>query len=1314
MKDTTVGPAGLFDPRRQQRLLDGLAHRIASSLKQRDELSLLHARRRDEEEHLLANDRAGALADCRDTRREMLDDWDLAEETLTHTYEKSAVEHRMELNRVAVVFRRKQADETKSIERKVEARRQAVLQQYENRKNQPGQTKRKEIQSIDLSLSTIQSNLEWSRGLTIRRLDRLPDVPAATDPDDDMRVPPPASVEQTIDTIAQLTRKSTQVIEEMQTGKASQIIDKFYLPVGVLLFALIWAAVAFFVAPPPPYLWMAAGIVPAGLFGFIIYLILLWPLKQMTRRLYPKHERIAQAAEECAATGRSISAKTASDASAELMRRRDSHLLSAKRWQAEQLVELEVRLTDEQSKLRQKLHHVIEATDAAYSKQCVSIGGEMRSKADSVAQHITGTISAMDTSLQKRRDQAAARRRDEMLHLSNRLKAGVADGLHRIAATQQKVDVAFPDWDKESDRRKIDPSQASRAESRSVDFVPVGALRVDGRLHELLMHNAVSGATVRNGAASEGKIDEMPEWLAAAEIPKTLPIVIHRRVHSCLVIRSAPSSLDMAIDAAHQVLWRLLCAAPPARAKLTLIDPLGRGQHFTSFMALADHDPAIVSHRVWTTDQKIDARLSELAHHVEDVLQSCLRDRFERIEDYNELAGSMAEPYRAIAAVGFPTGLSREGYGHLRALIESGLRCGIFTILVCDDDSPWPSDMPIPSGEKVLTVRVDEDGRWSVSQPGLSELSFEPFTTPNPSIRPALIESIGAAAVAASRVEIPLDSILSIGQEGKGSTSNDISIPVGSQGANRSLSVELGEGVRQHVLIAGKTGSGKSTLLHSIITSGAFHYRPDQLQFYLLDFKKGVEFKPYADIGLPHVRVIGIESEREFGRSVLQRLDAELQQRGELFRAAGAQELKKFREATGKSMPRIMLVIDEFQELFVRDDRIAADCAMLLDRLVRQGRSFGMHVILSSQSLAGAYSLPRATLGQMAVRIAMQCSESDAALILSDDNTAARLISRPGEAIYNDAGGLVEGNQPFQVAWLSTQRHRQMLCSITARDETFAAELPPPVVFEGNRPCRWTATLADAAIQETPAKTVSGLLGESVEIGPPVSLSLHRTTGRNVLLISPPESRSAIIASAVSGFRKSAVDVEIVYFDGTRVEDGESISPWMIESGIEVTIVKTRDCVAEMSRLSELIKQRGDDSGEPPIIVIIDPLERFRDLRQDESFNFSLDAAAGGNASANLQSILRDGPAAGVFVILICGSAETLSRWLPRGSHHDLELRILGQMNQSDSSLLIDSPVASELSAATMLLYDDSDGRITKFRQSDLPEPAAVKSWLCQ
>ena len=59
--------------------------------------------------------------------------------------------------------------------------------------------------------------------------------------------------------------------------------------------------------------------------------------------------------------------------------------------------------------------------------------------------------------------------------------------------------------------------------------------------------------------------------------------------------------------------------------------------------------------------------------------------------------------------------------------------------------------------------------------------------------------------------------------------------------------MKLGKGTSQHVLVAGKTGSGKSTLLHALITNLALHYSPDEVEFYLIDFKKGVEFKTYAD-----------------------------------------------------------------------------------------------------------------------------------------------------------------------------------------------------------------------------------------------------------------------------------------------------------------------------------------------------------------------------------------------------------------------------------------------------------------------------------
>ena len=91
-------------------------------------------------------------------------------------------------------------------------------------------------------------------------------------------------------------------------------------------------------------------------------------------------------------------------------------------------------------------------------------------------------------------------------------------------------------------------------------------------------------------------------------------------------------------------------------------------------------------------------------------------------------------------------------------------------------------------------------------------------------------------------------------------------------------------------------------------------------------------------------------------------------------------------------------------------------------------------------------------MGQMGVRIALACNEQDSMLILSDDNVAARLLSRPGEAIYNDQGGLVEGNSPFQVVWLPDEIRERYLARVAELAEERGIEPRPCVIFEGNAP----------------------------------------------------------------------------------------------------------------------------------------------------------------------------------------------------------------------------------------------------------------------
>ena len=73
--------------------------------------------------------------------------------------------------------------------------------------------------------------------------------------------------------------------------------------------------------------------------------------------------------------------------------------------------------------------------------------------------------------------------------------------------------------------------------------------------------------------------------------------------------------------------------------------------------------------------------------------------------------------------------------------------------------------------------------------------------------------------------------------------------------------------------------------------------------------------------------------------------------------AASTPALQALREATGEPLPRILLVFDEFHVLFARNDKLGLAAAELLETIIRQGRGFGIHVLLGSQSLSGLDAL---------------------------------------------------------------------------------------------------------------------------------------------------------------------------------------------------------------------------------------------------------------------------------------------------------------------------------------------------------------------
>lgn len=726
MKDTSVAPVFLFDPARQRRLIDGFVGRVADSRSEHRRLLSDQSAQHDDLEHQLAAQLAEVKRSCHQDRQSSLRQWDDEQEKAITAYETASIQTRDRLLRTRIKYRKASAEQTAVIQGKYDKRLIAIEHQYKQRKLQPKKQQAAEFQLLDETLNAGNADLEWSRALTVRRLDGLLDVALPRDPYGEFNETEPASVREAVDLIGRQNRRLHAVTVDMQSGFASKVVDSFYLPVAVALFILIGAAIML-AAQPQPLIWWLLGLVAlAGTLGILCYAILLFPLRKMTRSLHPLAERIRDTAEAAADHARRISKGHADDAAEQLRDQRKAHLSEANRWKRDQIADMQKKLDIAQRAEQTKLQAQVDRIDAQFRSGFATLQRTMRERADSLATTITQTLhqsnEAADLTLARTQQQ----HRHTLASLSARLESGLRRGMDRIDAATDLVQCRFPSWEH---------VVTSPADTRhSIDFLPLGQLRLGQRLQAKLD----TALDYTRG----GEEPKEADLLSKIKIPDTMPLVIHRRCHCGVLIEMPPQQLDDGIAIAHQVLWRLLSKAAPGRAKVTLIDANSRGQHFASFMALADHDPSLIHHRVWTTGDKITQRLAELTHHVEDVLQASLRDRFERIEDYNAAAGSLAEPYHGIAAVGFPEGLSRESYMHLQSLIQSGMRCGVFVILVIEQGKTWPADMPPIQSDKLLRLEY-RDGHWYCKAEGIDDLEFWPAPPPPAEARESLIRRIG-------------------------------------------------------------------------------------------------------------------------------------------------------------------------------------------------------------------------------------------------------------------------------------------------------------------------------------------------------------------------------------------------------------------------------------------------------------------------------------------------------------------------------------------------------------------------------------------
>ena len=794
-----------------------------------------------------------------------------------------------------------------------------------------------------------------------------------------------------------------------------------------------------------------------------------------------------------------------------------------------------------------------------------------------------------------------------------------------------------------------------------------------------------------------------------------LPLRLRIPDQASLLVETKQQGRAEAIALLNYLVLGWLAASPAGRLSFSFCDPIGLGESFAGLMHLADYEDLLINTRIRTQSDQIERRLGELCEHMEKVIQMYLRNDYATITEYNRAAGTIAERYHFLVVADFPHGFSDHAAKRLLSIAASGARCGVFLLLHQDLRGEVPAGFRTEDLRKACFCLQSGIDGFALKDAPVKGLSLTLTKPPEPGLFARWVHRLGEANRYSNRVEVPFSFIAPAPEEcWSVTTADELRVPIGRSGATKLQYLSLGRGTCQHALIAGKTGSGKSTLFHIIVSNLALWCSPDEVEFYLIDFKKGVEFKCYADRGLPHARVIAIESDREFGLSVLQRLDEELLRRGELFRAAGVQDVAGYRGRAGsETMPRTLLLIDEFQEFFTEDDGISQQAAVLLDRIVRQGRAFGIHAVLGSQTLGGAFTLARATLGQMTVRIALACNEADAYLIMDDSNPAPRLLTRPGEGIYNDRAGAAEANSPFQVVWMNEPERNELLDHVAALDRQRGAAARPRVVFEGNAPAEASgdATLTNVLRSGATGGAPRIFLGAPNSIKGPTEVSFARQSGNHLLFVGQREDVvDAAIVVAVRMLRTQFGDgIRLVLVDSRFAAPDDSPFRHAVEriGGVECPDAHgvgpiLNELAAELKAVAD-----GSDPGKP-VMLFIPNLHRHRKLRHEEDFSFSLDAEAEAKPSDSLQEFILEGPPWGRHLVTSLDSYNNVTRTLGRKAAGEFEKKVLFQMSAADSASLIDSGKASELGLNRALLYDEASGTIEIFRPYAMPD----RSWL--
>jgi S-DNA-T family DNA segregation ATPase FtsK/SpoIIIE len=673
------------------------------------------------------------------------------------------------------------------------------------------------------------------------------------------------------------------------------------------------------------------------------------------------------------------------------------------------------------------------------------------------------------------------------------------------------------------------------------------------------------------------------------------------------------------------VALRLVAAAEPFRLRIDAFDP-----RLTGTMGLLGHlttkYPQLVPRATHTAEQ-LHAVLSGLVDvsSMRASRQAQLGHR--RFEDLVRDMGRVTDPYRLVVLFDYPAGIDTLAQRDLVRLAATGADRGICFLVHHDPAMAAEHEVDPRELLELLAPVAVADEKVELSHLPDVPVLLDPGFDAN--VAAGVCDVVAELAEIAVLPTIDFNHTLPDRSSWWRPVRDELSTVIGYDDRTPALvRLRSGNPALPHVLVGGAVGQGKSNLLLVLIHGLAARYAPADLEMYLLDFKHGVEFSALGPAAkrehwLPHVRVLGIHSDRAFGLAVLRHLSDELARRSEIFKSHGNVADIAELPAGPDRPPRVLAVLDEFQVLLEDDDDLADEAARLLERLVRLGRAYGVHVVLATQTIEGVKRLSTrrdSIFGQVPYRIALKTTPADSQAILRTGNTAAAELQFRGEAVLNANFGSPDDNQHVIVSFAD----KPTLDDLRRELWVHAGTTHPPRVFHLAEPAHLTETAAVVVPEE--GRPWTGLPIAVTES--PVSVEIRPEPGAGVLVLGdgPVDALGVLSGLAVSVAAAADVPPRFLFIDGTNssplVAEGKSaLIRTLQQLGCEVESVdKNEEVATRLFALRDTVRE--GRLGVPTYLLGFGfhGVARMQ-LHADGFFESPANA---------LQEIVRDGPVQGL------------------------------------------------------------------------------------